>query len=329
MAVIGSNVMTLSDWAKRHGADGKPLTIAELLAETNPILDDMMFIEGNGPTSHRQGVRTGLPNVVWRKLNAGVPKSKSTVVQVDETMGSLEARGELDVDLASLGGNLAETRLSEASAFIQAMNHQMAETVFYGDHTSKPEEFLGLTPRFDSLSAANAQNIIDAGGTGSDNTSIWVLVWNRETVCGIFPKGSQAGLVHEDLGVGDAFDGNNDRFRAYMDRWVWKCGLAMKDWRYAVRIANIDVSNLVSGSSAANLINLLIKAMHRIQNLTFGRAAIYCNRTVATMLDVQRHTTVAGAGMQYIEVDGKWTPSFRGVPIRSTDALRETEARVV
>jgi hypothetical protein len=126
------------------------------------------------------------------------------------------------------------------------MNQTMAQTLFYGNTAVNPERFMGLAPRFSAISGAdNAQNIIDAGGTGSDNTSVWLVVWGTNTVFGIYPKGSKAGLFHEDLGLIDAFDANNNRYRAYADRWQWKCGLHVKDWRYVVRICNIDVSDLV------------------------------------------------------------------------------------
>ena len=126
MAVLASNVLTLADWAKRLDPDGKVPTIVELLKKTNPILDDMMFMEGNLPTGHRTTVRTGLPDVFWRLINAGVPPSKSTTAQIDEHAGILEAWSEVDVELAKLNNNVAQFRLSEASAFIEAMNQEMA-----------------------------------------------------------------------------------------------------------------------------------------------------------------------------------------------------------
>jgi hypothetical protein len=212
------------------------------------------------------------------------------------------------------------------------MNQEFSSTLFYGNQGLNPEEFTGLSVRYSDLSANNAENIIDAGGTGSDNSSIWLIVWGDQSCHGLFPKGSKAGLRHEDLGLVTVQDTNGiagNRLRAYQDRFTFKAGLAVKDWRYAVRIANIDISNLVADSSAADLVEIMIKAMHRIPNMNFGRAAFYCNRTVYQMLDLQRRSSILGAGIQYEEVDGKIIPHFRGVPIRKCDSLLETEARVV
>jgi len=337
-ATLQSNVLTLHDWAKRLDPDGKTPTIVELLAQTNPILTDAMFMEGNLPTGHRTTVRTGLPTVAWRLLNGGVATSKSQTAQIDEQCGMLEAWSEVDKDLAELNGNTSAFRLSEGQAFIEAMNQEAASTLFYGNSGLSPEEFTGLAVRYSSLSAGNAQNILDAAGVGTDNTSIWLCSWGANTMHGIFPKGSKAGLIHEDMGLVTVNDvvaggangvGQGTRMRAYQDHWQWKLGVALRDWRYQVRIANIDVSNLVGESSAADLIKLMIKAIYRLPSTNLGRPVFYMNRTVAEMLDIQRFNVVAAAGLRYDEVDGKQQMSFRGIPIRLNDALANSEAAVV
>jgi hypothetical protein len=331
MATIGANMLTLSDWAKRVDPEGKIPVIAELLEQTNDILNDMIWIEGNLPAGHQSTVRTGLPDVFWRLLNQGVQPSKSETAQIKDSTGMLEAYSELDVDVAKLNGNDPEFRLSEASPFLDAMSQEMAQTVFYGNVNSDPEEFNGLSVRYADLSADNAQNIVTAGGSGSDNSSIWLVVWSPNTVFGVFPKGSQAGLMHEDLGVVTVQGANGiatSRLRAYQDHWQWKAGLVVKDWRYAVRIANIDISDL-PGGSAADLTERMIRAYHRIPNLRAGTPVFYMNRTVFQYLDIQRRTDVqTGGQLNYADVDGRIVPMFRGIPIRLVDQLLETEATV-
>jgi hypothetical protein len=211
------------------------------------------------------------------------------------------------------------------------MNQEMASTAFYGNSSTAPEEFNGFSIRYSSLSAANGQNIITGSGSGSDNSSIWLVGWGAQSCHGIFPKGSKAGLSHEDLGlttveVTAGIAGN--RMRAYQDRFQFKAGLVLKDWRYVARIANIDISNLVAKSSAADLIELMIKAIHRLPNFNC-KPVFYMNRTVFQMLDIQRRDDViAGGGLDYAMVDGKVQHSFRGIPIRVCDALLETEATI-
>jgi hypothetical protein len=261
MAVIGNKGATLIDVANSLDPQGRVADVAELLNQTNALLEDMPFVEGNQVSGHRSVIRTGLPSATWRKLYQGVQPSKSTRTPVVDTAGILEARNHVDKDVAEENGNTAAFRLSEAVAEVEAMNQTMAGTVFYGDQTVNPERFTGFTARYNTLSttAPVSKNVISAGGTGSDNTSIWLITWSPNTIFGFYPKGSKAGLQHEDMGLDDVVDGSGGFYRAYKDWWQWKCGLCVKDWRYAVRICNIDVSNLTGESSAADLIKLMIK----------------------------------------------------------------------
>lgn len=335
MATLGTNVLTLLDWAKRLDPDGNVPDIVELLGQTNEILTDSLWAEGNLPTGHRITMRTGLPTVAWRLLNQGVQPSKSTTAQVDEQCGMLEAWSEVDKDLAELNGNTAGFRLSEALAFVESMNQEMASTMFYGNSGTAPEEFTGLSVRYSDIGAgspANSQNIISGAGSGSDNSSIWLVVWGPQSVFGVFPKGSKAGIIHEDLGlvtVETTAGIAGTRMRAYQDHWQWKCGVALRDWRYVVRICNIDISNLVAKSSAADLIESMIKAIHRVPNLKMGRPVFYMNRTCFQMLDIQRRDdALPVSAFTPTNVDGVIIPTFRGIPIRICDALLETEATV-
>ncbi|ELX9820732.1 major capsid protein [Escherichia coli] len=328
MAVKGLTALTLADWGKRIDPDGKVDKIIELLSQTNPILLDMMIMESNSPTGHKTTVRTGLPDATWRLLNYGVPNSKSTTAQVTDTMGMLETYAEIDKSLADLNGNTSEFRLSEDRAFLEAMNQKMAQTLFYGDTSVNPQQFMGLASRYSSKSAGNGQNIIDAGGTGTDNTSIWLVVWGENTVHGIFPKGQKAGLQMQDLGEQTLHDSAGGQYQGYRTHYKWDNGLTLRDWRYVVRIANIDVSDLSVPASAANIVTQMVKALHRVPNLKMGRAAFYMNRTVAQALDLQS-LDKASLALSVKETEGEWWTTFRGIPIRETDAILETEARVV
>lgn len=328
MAVKGLTALTLADWGKRVDPNGKVDKIIELLSQTNPILLDMMIMESNSPTGHKTTVRTGLPDATWRLLNYGVPNSKSTTAQVTDTMGMLETYAEIDKSLADLNGNTAEFRLSEDRAFLEAMNQKMAQTLFYGDTSVNPQQFMGLASRYSSKSAGNGQNIIDAGGTGTDNTSIWLVVWGENTVHGIFPKDQKAGLQMQDLGEQTLRDSAGGQYQGYRTHYKWDNGLTLRDWRYVVRIANIDVSDLSVPASAANIVTQMVKALHRVPNLKMGRAAFYMNRTVAQALDLQS-LDKASLALSVKETEGEWWTTFRGIPIRETDAILETEARVV
>ncbi len=339
MATLSTSNLTLADWAKRTDPDGRVPVIAELLSQSNEILEDCVFKEGNLPTGDRVVIRTGLPTVYWRALNQGIPNSKSTTAQVDEACGMLEARSEVDKDLAMLNGNTAQFRLSEDVAFLEAMNQTMATTMFYGNPATDPKQFLGLATRYSALSGAgNSTNVISAGGSGSDNSSVYLVVWGDNTVYCPFPKGSSAGLMHEDLGEQTVYNSDGSRLQAYATRYQWKNGLVVKDWRYVVRICNIDISELktTTGTQASNVATQLVKCMNlalaRIPNYGMGRAAFYMNRTIYSGLAIQamdraQNVLAVQQGLSQFGTPQNWL-SFLGVPCRRVDTILNAESVV-
>jgi hypothetical protein len=331
MTTLAVTNPTLLDLAKRTDPDGKPAVIVEILNETNEILPDMTWLEGNLPTGHRTTIRSGIPAPTWRKLYGGVQPNKSTTVQVTDNTGMLEAYAEVDKALADLNGNTSAFRLSEDRAFIEGMNQEIADTLFYGNEGTEPEAFTGLTPRFNSLSAENADNIIVGGSSDTDNQSIWLIVWGPNTCHGIVPKGSTAGLQVQDLGevTVEDVDGLGGRMQAYRTHYRWDAGLTVRDWRYIVRIPNIEKSALVAdGATGADLPDLMFQAMELIPNLSAGRAAFYMSRNTRTFLRRQLSNQVSSSTLTVDMVGGVPVMSFQGVPIRKVDALAADEALV-
>lgn len=332
MAVLATTHPTLLDVTKRLDPNGKIDTIAEILNETNTILDDMVWIEGNLPTGHRTTVRTGLPTPTWRKLYGGVQPTKSTTVQITDSTGMLEAYAEVDKALADLNGNTSAFRLSEDRAHIEGMNQEFVSTLLYGNEGSEPEAFTGLAPRFNSLSAVNGENIIqNAGIDGSDNASIWLVIWGQNTVHGIYPKGSKAGLSMDDKGqvTIENVDGAGGRMEAYRTHYKWDVGLTVRDWRYIVRI-QYDQENLTKDAATGpDLPDLLADALERVPSLSMGRPVFYANRRALSFLRRQTAAAVKNSTLTMETVGGKKVTHFDGVPIRRVDQLTNTEAAVV
>ncbi len=332
MGLLNNNAVTLLDLAKRLGPDNKIGLIIEALAQLNPVVADIPFMEGNELTGERTTIRTGLPEVYFRLLNQGVPPSKSTTAQIMETAAIMEAWSKPDKAVADLSGDVNKFRMSEAVAFLEAMSQKMAYTLFYGNSAVNKEEFTGLAARYSALTGAgNSENVIDGGGAGSDNTSVYFLGLGEHTIRGLYPKGMTAGLQHNNLGEDNDKDASGRMMRVYVDQFIWNCGLAVKDWRYGIRIANIDISALVDDSAAADLDMLLKKAYHRIPNAQSQAVkwVVCMNRTVFQYLDIQRDEKVkAGGGITWENVDGKPIPFYRGIPIRITDALHNAEEAV-
>lgn len=338
MTTLAVTHPTLLDFARASDPDGKIQAVIEILNETNDILEDMVWQEGNLPTGHRTSVRTGLPTATWRKLYGGVQPSKSTTATITDSCGMLEAYAEVDKALADLNGNTGAWRTSEDRAFLEAMNQEIADKIFYGNEQLNPEQFTGFAPRFNDIGGApaNAENIIDAGGTGTDNQSIWLVVWGPNTVHGIIPKGSKAGFQIEDKGqvTIENIDGAGGRMEAYRTHYRFDAGLTVRDWRYVVRIANIDKSLLTRDvSTGADLQDLMIQAIELIPNINFGRPAFYMSRRLRSMMSRQAINAVKNSSLSMSEAQGdrnfRRYPMFQGIPIRRVDAIGADEARVV
>lgn len=336
MSTLGTNYLTLADRIKRQDPDNRIARVVELLNETNEIMQDIVVIEGNLPTGHRTTMRSGLPSVTWKKLYGYTAPSKSKVVQVDDTAGILEAFSFLDEDLAGLSGDVASLRLSEDKPFLEAMNQEFMETYFYGNTNTDPEEYLGLAPRFSSLSTTvgNAgTQIIDGGGTGGDLTSMWLLKHGEQFLHSFFPKGTELGLTHKDFGLVTETNSSGAKRVGYQTQYKWKAGLSVRDYRHIVRIANLDISDLLTAESSsdtsADLINLMIEALTlKMQNLVGGKVVFYCGREVFTAL-TKKAVAKANVNLSYTDFGGpNKVMSFQGIPIKMVDALVITESRV-
>ncbi len=344
MAVQASGVATLLDVLQTMGPDGKQMEIAEVLTQQNELLNDMTWMMGNTVTGHRDAVRTSLPTPSFRRLNEGVPVTKSGSTPIEETAALLEDFSRVDRELAIMSGDVNAYRLREGGPHIIGMGHKMATTVFYGNTAIDPGGFTGLSPRYNTFNTSTSNtaiNMIDAGGTGSNLRSIWLIGWSEDTITGIYPKNTMGGLDHEDATNGSGngahgfpsaaslADANGNKFMGYEDHWIWRCGLMVKDWRYAVRIANIDLTQLtLSAATGPNLTDLMTQALELIEDLNGVKAAFYVPRTLRAYLRRQMQQQ-KGTFMSWEDQGGKRILSFGEVPVRRTDALNVAEARVI
>jgi hypothetical protein len=333
MVTLATTNPTLLDLAKASDPDGKVTAVVEILNMTNEILDDMSFVEGNLVTGNRTTIRTGIPYPTWRKMYGGVQPNKGQTAQITDNTGMLEAYAEVDKALADLNGNTAAFRLLEDKAHIEGISQTLATTIFYGSEVSTPESFTGLAPRYNSSTAPNAENIIMGGSLSgqTDNMSIWLVVWGPNTVFGIIPKGSTAGIQVQDKGVVtiENVDGAGGRMEAYRTHYRLDAGLCVRDWRYVVRIPNIDRSLLVNTiTGGANISDLMVQAIEMIPNLGAGRPVFYMNRSIRAMLRRQQISATTNSTLTVEGLSGKRVLMFDGIPVRRVDALAADEARV-
>lgn len=330
MTKLGSNYLTLADRLKRTENGKIAAEIIEMMSETNEIIQDANVLQCNDGSNHITTIRTGLPSAVFRNLYGYVPSSKSTTEQVKDTTGMLETYSIVDVDLADKSENPKAFRLSESSAFIEAMNQKLQETVFYGSIKENAAAFDGLAVRYSKKSSDPKKigsNIIDAGGTGNDNTSIWFVTWGDTHASLLYPQGSQAGVQHKDDGVQTETSSTGGKRKVYQDHYKMDVGLTLRDWRSTARIANLSISNLQS-ASPADIENLMNQAYYKIRRFAkTGKTFIYCNSTVLMHFEAQLKEK-SNVNFTFKEYLNESVLHYKNIPVRECELILNTEDKV-
>lgn len=333
MGILGTQALTLSDLRKRSNYDGSVDFIIEALENTNPIIDDILWMEGNLPTGHKATIRTSVPKPQIRYINKGVKPSKSTTRQVTDTCMMLEDRSTIDVKLLKRAINAEEYRRSEDAAFLQGFADTVAANLFYGDTEVEEGTFNGLSVRYNVIGGnkGEAGYQVVAGGTPGENvnTSAFLVGYGTHATAGIYPRGSQAGLQQQDLGEGDAEDDEHGKFRAVTTLFSWDCGLTVQNIRANAVVRNIDVTKLTNMTSAAklSLIEKMVIAKNRVKGLQNRdkKMVWYVSNTMYDFLELY---LLDKNNVHVTRQDIMGQPPvlyFAGIPVKMCEAISETE----
>ena len=344
-----SGLPSIVDWARSRDPQGKAAHVAQLLSQCNQMLKDMIWQEANMALGHKITVGVALPQGTFRAANIGVAFSKALNAQMQFGITELVAYSGVDRSIAELWGDIKAYRYQQDMAHIEGISQQVSSAFIYSNEGVNPGQMTGFAPIYNTVStttAYNAANVIDAGGTGSSNASIWYVNWGDVTTYGIFPKNTPSGIIYEDKGdVRALYDANGNQFEGYTSFFRIKFGLCINDWRYNVRVANIDTTTAgLLGTNPPDLFVLLSRAMGKIpasSRRIFNAdetddptdpkpgtmPCLYVNRIVQENMDIQaiRDKNVLISLKDYA---GAPVIGFRDIPIRIVDSLLSNEARV-
>jgi len=336
MATLSTSAPTLLDLAllpeNKNAKD-----VINLMAKFNPMLQHAPAYECNKGTYHETTVLTGLPSPTWGRLYKGIPATKGSRQVVKDTQGFLESAAEVDtrlVDVFEKAEDKASIRMEEAESHLEAMAQEAARALIYHDTQVDPEKPMGFAPRFNLTTAENGGQIIDGAGSGSDNTSIWMITWDKKANHLIYPKGYMAGVKRQDRGAVPKLDADNNTYFMYREEFTWHLGLSVRDWRYVARGANIDTSDLsIDATTGANIINVMTNMYykHYGRKVNMGSTYMYVNTTIMKYLDYQARTTPAKLQLTYAQagVNASEVLHFRGIPVIESDAILNTEDHVL
>lgn len=341
MSTLGTSRPTILDVARLTDPKGNIANFADIISQYNDIMDDIPWYEGNLSTGNNTTVSTSYSSPTLRALNAGVSPTKSTTSQINDACAIFEDRSRIDINVANLNGNAAAFRAAQDKLKMAGFGVTLAENFIYGSSADNPLEFNGFASRYFSLGSTytTSSQLIDAGGTGVDNTSIYLVNWGENKVFGTYPRGSKAGLQVEDLGIRDIMlnTTTGETLRAYETWMQWMCGLVVADYRNVVRICNIDVSNLNTASdssdTSANIMKYMSQALDLLPPDANGTPVFYMRRPTRAMLRIkmQDKSNLFLKDEQLVNANAitrRPILTFQGVPCRAVDQILATEARI-
>jgi len=339
---------TLADVTSRMTDAGEQHVIAEMLSQSVVLHEDAPYVEASEMTGHHFAYRTSIPAGAWRQMNQGTPYSKSTTDKSSVGLAELVDYSQVDRTLAMISGDVEGFRESEDVAFLEGMGQTIEQTLWYGNTVANPAECNGLSTFYNALgdAALNGANVIDGGGTGNSNASLWLLGWAPGKLFLLYPRGSKAGLAMEDLSESmSGYDSLGNPFRAYTMWFQQFIGLCPQDWRYSARMANMDVTTAgLAGPNAPDIFASIREMLLFPPNMTKAtsgitkvdsprdpgtgvRFVIYSNRTVRHYADIQamRDRNVL---LRLEDYAGKPTMGIDEIPWKVSDQLLTTEQRV-
>lgn len=323
-----SGYYTMVDIANEY-QDKQLVFIANSLARLNEIMQDAPMTEANEIFSHKGAQDASLPSPGFRRFNEGVAPTTAKSRPIIEGLAICEDYSLVDYELYRIQPKKEVWRQGKDRKHIEGMSQKMANEVFNGNLATDPAGIKGLVKRFDSLTtypngdSTWEYNVQDNGGS-TNRTSIWVIEWDPEECCFVYPRGSKGGIEFEDLGKKTEVDSTGKRFESLTSHFLWKMGIFISDERRVQRIANISSTGTSDIFNEDKLIDAILRTPSRGAN----RAAIkiYCNARMLSQMwkrlkDKNNVHFTSGEGLS-----GRRPLDFDGYPFRICDAISNAES---
>ena len=325
---MGNEFLTLLDLKNRmEPGDGAIASVAEVIAQENEILNDIPWTRGNLVTGDVSFVRSVMPRSQVRKINEGIESTVSRTDPHTDTCMELVSRGVVDMSELDLAPDQAQYLLTENKPHIAALGEDLAASMFYGNNVGG---IVGLAARYGKIGTDRyGKQIVNAGGTGTNLASAYIVKWDPEEVTGIYPKNATAGLKVIPQSNVYVKDKNGKDFLAHVTEYKWKTGLKVRDPRFVSRVCNIDMDGLKTDEAARQkLFEYLIAAKNKIHQVTRGRVVIYVSPDLFTYLEIAAfNKSNMALGYKDVENDTR-VLTFSGIPIKRNDCQEEPEKQV-
>ncbi|MEM1213791.1 MAG: major capsid protein [Planctomycetota bacterium] len=268
----------LSDALQLGDGNIDDIRVDDLLLDA-PFLAALPVKESSFDTQHEYLKRTGSPAVGFRAMNAGLENTKATRSKVTVLLKYLDAGFTMDKGLYDTQNGPALWR-EEAVDHLQSSFATAERQLIYGTGENA-DGFNGLS-NIDLIDHLDDSNVIDAGGSGSNLTSVYLVRALPTDVCIVAPDGS----VNMEIGtpvesVRQVGDAEYDIVRTPIAGWMaLQPGGVFSVWR----IANVDTTPGSSNGLTDDLFSRIrAKAKTRVPTLALtsfeGQASLQQSRT--------------------------------------------------
>ncbi len=313
----------------QYSKDGVLLRQINALTEVNDMLADAPVREATSIDSDQVSRVTSLPAPYWHKLGEGLTATFPHVQQGTEAIGMLRNQWRGNCEIIDKQPNPTQYMSRREQLYLEGMNQEIQNTMVYGSSGTAPEEFDGLDIRYPSLAAGS---VFNNGGSDSGNlTDVWLIQWDTQDCCLIFPKGSPAGLVRTPEGrhwmsTDTDATGSVENVKAmawfYVTSFAWDTGLCVQDLRRVKRVANVHKTR-----NHTNQIDIDVVIEARNAFKTSGTVYAYMPLEIKTQVQIQ----AKDAGNVYYPPDqpfGRPVAYILDMPIRQCDAILLTGATI-
>ncbi len=329
-AATAESNLTMADYVTRF--EGPETDVINVMAQSNPMLEDMPFIESNLETGNKTLQVTSIPEPSNRRINAGIKITKANRRPIVDTLTMLESRASIDVKLVDDKVHGAKMRKEEEDLHVEGFQPKVQTLLLYGDSQQNPDEFDGFLTRYNTFGGDKGtygHNTINAGGTTKDKqTSALLVGWSDKRVTGLYPKGSKMGVHLEDRGKQRIEDGNNGVYDAYETVIDWSLGLTVKDPNYVAVIRNIDTTKLatMTDDEKKELIFKMLDAANKVPKAGNPRMVWYVSEKMYDFI-TRCVNDIKIVNIQMPELkNGTYNPlAIGGIPVKKLEAISETE----
>ena len=353
MQVNGSRVLTYLDFLKGLDPKGKfDHRVINLAVRSTEMLDDITVVEANNGTALETTFRTEVPKPVWTQYYDGIPSNKGSKAKLKVTCGSMATKIVVAKKLYDDAKDKDSVIYDEIQSAQDGMKLAMGEMLVYGRLSDNPLGFNGIFKHYDKIGSETADDtrsehyVFDAFGVAggasaaseSNLGSIALVGWAPHTItCFHAEDHNQGGIEITPKRVTDVPDpnkGGDATYEAYSQYIYWQLGLAVRDFRYGGRIANIQRDDMLDHANgeqpkiaAQRYIELIDRLSTRVHDGGV-KQAWYMDKLMWEKVRTLFSRVTRDNAITFAQVGERKEKQLFGIPVRIQECMKVNEAKV-